>query len=152
MGDASGSAVGKRAGFFRRFVAVLIDVIVVGGVGYGLGRAFGQEVWEIDDGSISYSLTGAPAALSLAFGLLYYVYLEGKPGQTLGKKLLGIRTVDAETGSPIGYGSAVVRYFGRIVSGLPLALGYFWMLWDDNKQTWHDKFSMAVVVPTSSVR
>ena len=29
-------------------------------------------------------------------------------------------------------------------------LGYFWMLWDREKQTWHDKFANDVVVPTSA--
>ena len=104
------------------------------------------------DGTLSYSLTGAPAAISLAFGLLYFIYLEGKPGQTLGKKLVGIRVVDEDGGGPIGYGRAVVRYFGRIISGLPLALGYFAMLWNDDNQTWHDRFSNAVVVPSSSLQ
>lgn len=153
MTEASGSAVGgKRAGFLRRLLAVLIDVVVLAGVGYLLGRAFGQDVYEIDDGMISYSLTGAPAAISLIFGFVYYIYLEGKPGQTIGKKLLGIRVIDAESGGPIGYGRAIVRYFGRIISGLPLGLGYFWMIWDKDKQTWHDKFAKSVVVPTSSLR
>ena len=34
-------------------------------------------------------------------------------------------------------------------SGIPCFLGYFWMLWDSEKQTWHDKMAITVVVPTS---
>ena len=34
----------------------------------------------------------------------------------------------------------------RSVSGLALLVGYFWMLWDRDRQTWHDKFVGAVVV------
>jgi uncharacterized RDD family membrane protein YckC len=28
-------------------------------------------------------------------------------------------------------------------------LGYLWMLWDSEKQTWHDKAANAVVVPST---
>ncbi|HZQ16865.1 MAG TPA: hypothetical protein VFA82_08850 [Gaiellaceae bacterium] len=30
----------------------------------------------------------------------------------------------------------------------PIFPGYFWMLWDGEKQTFHDKFAGSVVVPT----
>lgn len=83
--------------------------------------------------------------------LVYYIALEGSDtGQTLGKKAAGIRVVDLAGAGPIGYGRATVRYFGRIVSAIPLLLGYFWMLWDDQKQTWHDKFASSMVVPVSA--
>jgi uncharacterized RDD family membrane protein YckC len=29
-------------------------------------------------------------------------------------------------------------------------LGYLWMLWDKERQTWHDKFANSVVVPVSA--
>ena len=35
---------------------------------------------------------------------------------------------------------------GGIVSAIPLFLGYFWMLWDKEKQCWHDKIASDVVV------
>ena len=151
FGQISGTALGgARAGFFRRLVAVLVDLVVLAVVGVLVGKAFGQDVFTSTDGQLSYSLTGTPALLMLLIGLAYYVYLEGNPGQTLGKKLLGIRVVDIEGGGAIGYGRAAIRYVGRMVSGFPLCLGYLWMLWDKNKQTWHDKFAKAIVVPTSA--
>lgn len=146
-GQLPGTSVGgARAGFWQRFLAVVVDVVILGLVGFVLGKAFGQDVFTSSDGQVSYSLTGAPALLALLIGLAYYIYLEGGSGQTLGKKLVGIRVADIEGGGPIGYGRATGRYFGRIVSGLPLFLGYLWMLWDKDNQTWHDKFATAVVV------
>ncbi len=77
--------------------------------------------------------------------------LEGSPsGQTVGKRAMSIRVIDSDTGGAIGTGRAVVRYFARWLSAIPCLLGYFWMLWDSDKQTWHDKLSSAVVVPTSA--
>jgi uncharacterized RDD family membrane protein YckC len=58
--------------------------------------------------------------------------------------------IDFRAGGPIGYPRAFIRYIARILSALPFLLGYFWMLWDREKQTWHDKLSNSVVVPTSA--
>ena len=84
---------------------------------------------------------------ALVAGVIYYAKLEGGPsGQTVGKKALGIRVVDAATGGPIGTGRGVGRYFARILSALVCYLGYLWMLWDPEKQCWHDKLVNDYVV------
>lgn len=131
----AGAASGPRAGFWRRFAAVLIDGILLGVVTVILDVA----------------LKGAGSVLSLLVGIGYFVYLEGGPtGQTLGKKAMGIRVISFDTGGPIGYGRAFIRYIGRIVSAIVIYIGYLWMLWDSEKQCWHDKFASDVVVPVSS--
>ncbi len=89
--------------------------------------------------------------LSLALGVAYYGWLEGSPsGQTIGKRMLGIRVYDLRQGGPIGTGRAIGRYFAKILSAIPCLLGYFWMLWDKERQTWHDKIVGSIVVPVSS--
>ena len=126
---------GPRAGFWMRFAAAFIDGILVGGVSFAFSAI---------DPALYY-------VVSLIGGITYYTLLEGGPkGQTVGKMALGIRVIDLGQGGPIGYGRGFIRYIGRILSSIPLALGYLWMLWDPEKQTWHDKLAGAVVVPTSS--
>jgi uncharacterized RDD family membrane protein YckC len=126
---------GPRASFGRRFVAALIDGILLGIVYAILLAVVSQE---------------AAYGLYLLAGIVYYTLLEGgATGQTLGKKALGIRVVDFNSGGSIGYGRGAIRYIGRLVSSIPCLLGYFWMLWDKEKQTWHDKFATSVVVPES---
>jgi uncharacterized RDD family membrane protein YckC len=89
--------------------------------------------------------------LNFLVGISYFTYFEGSPsGQTVGKRVLGIRVVDFNTGGPIDYGRAAIRYVGSILSGIAIYIGYLWMLWDNEKQTWHDKFANAVVVPVSA--
>ena len=79
--------------------------------------------------------------------LAYYTYFEGgDTGQTFGKRAMNIRVVDAQHGGSIGYSRAFIRWITHILSAIPLGLGYFWMLWDPERQTWHDKFAAAVVV------
>ena len=127
---------GPRAGFWLRFAGALIDAILLAIV------------------TVPLQLAVEPAlyyAISLPIGIAYYTLLEGgAKGQTVGKMAVGVRVYDLANGGSIGYGRAFIRYIGRIVSSLPLGLGYFWMLWDKEKQTWHDKFAGSVVVPTSA--
>jgi len=134
-GGAGGTRTGPRASFGTRFLAALVDGVMLGVIGAILSALFGRALG---------------SALQLALGLGYYAYLEGSPsGQTVGKKLLNIRVIDFNGGGPIGPGRALIRYVGRIISAIPCLLGYFWMLWDSEKQTWHDKIATTVVVPTS---
>jgi uncharacterized RDD family membrane protein YckC len=135
VGGAGGGPSGPRAGFWRRFAAAFVDwlillipililELVLKGVGYGL-------------------------ALILVFA--YFIYFEGGPtGQTLGKQALGIRVVSFDTGGPIGHGRAFIRMIGRYLSAIVLYLGYFWMIWDREKQCWHDKLASDVVVPVEA--
>jgi uncharacterized RDD family membrane protein YckC len=124
---------GPRASFGRRLVAYLLDVILVGIASGILAAILGE---------------AAGYGIGTLAGLAYFVFFEGGPkGQTLGKMALGIRVIDFNTGGPIGYGRAIIRYLGRIVSAVVCFLGYLWMLWDKEKQTWHDKFATSVVVP-----
>jgi uncharacterized RDD family membrane protein YckC len=136
MSGPGGVQAGPRASFGIRFVAALIDGVLLGVVGGVLSLILGST---------------AGSLLNLVLGLAYYGYLEGSPsGQTVGKKAMNIRVIDFNGGGPIGTGRALLRYVGRIVSAIPCLLGYFWMLWDSEKQTWHDKIATTVVVPTSA--
>ena len=134
-GGASGPS-GPRAGFGTRFVAALIDGILLTIV------------------NLPVRLLLGPAA-GFGFGLLisfaYYGYFEGGPsGQTVGKKAVDIRVVLAADGGPLGWGTAMLRHLCSYLSGLACLIGYLWMLWDSEKQTWHDKLSATVVVPSAA--
>ena len=131
---ASGPS-GPRAGFWRRFAALLIDGIITGILSGILQAIFGRD---------------AGNGLGTLVALAYYTYFEGSSGQTPGKKVLGIRVIDFGGGGSIGYGRALIRSVGKFVSAIVLLLGFLWMLWDKEKQTWHDKFANSVVVPDSA--
>ena len=95
--------------------------------------------------------TGLYYGINTAIGLAYFTYFFGSPrGQTLGMRAMGIRVYDFSKGGPIGYGRGALRYVGLIVCAIPCFLGFLWMLWDKEKQTWADKIANTVVVPVSS--
>jgi uncharacterized RDD family membrane protein YckC len=137
-GGAPAGPSGPRADFWYRLGGFLIDGVILYVVGLGIGVIFrGSLVSQI--------------LISLAAGIAYSVYFIGSgSGQTPGMRLLNIRAVDAVTGGRVDYGRAFVRYLVGIVSQIPCYLGYFWMLWDPEKQTWHDKVAGTYVVPTSA--
>jgi uncharacterized RDD family membrane protein YckC len=127
---------GPRASFGRRLVASLLDGILVSIV-YWIGFAIGGR--------------GLASVVGIIVSLAYFSYFEGSPsGQTIGKKALGIRVVDFATGGALGFGRGFIRWISRILSTIPCFLGYLWMLWDKEKQTWHDKIATSVVVPESA--
>jgi uncharacterized RDD family membrane protein YckC len=129
----TGGASGPRAGFWRRFAGALIDGILLGIV-EGILRAI--------------TGTGAGTGLYFIVAIVYFTGMIGSSrGQTLGQMALGIRVIDFNTGGSIGYGRAFVRWLVSIVSGIVILLGYLWMLWDKEKQCWHDKAANDVVVP-----
>jgi uncharacterized RDD family membrane protein YckC len=128
-------ASGPRAGFWQRFGAVVVDGVILA-------------VVEV---ILTVALKGVGRILAEILAIAYFVYFEGGPsGQTVGKRALGIRVVSFDTGGPIGYGRAFVRYVGRLVSFFVILLGYLWMLWDSEKQCWHDKMARDVVVPVNA--
>jgi uncharacterized RDD family membrane protein YckC len=127
---------GPRADFVQRLLAALIDGVIVGipfAILYLALHAFGY-------------LIGVLGAIA------YGIYFEAGPaGQTVGKRAMGIRVIRLDTGGPLGWGPAAIRYVVRsLISGLLCGLGYWWMLWDKERQTWHDKAAGTIVVPVSA--
>jgi uncharacterized RDD family membrane protein YckC len=101
------------------------------------------------DGSPEAGLIAGGVALIVAgFLIVAFIYLRalGKTGQTWGRKIVGIKVIGEMSGEPIGFGRALGRQlFASYISSI-FYLGYLWMLWDDKKQTWHDKVVGSIVV------
>jgi uncharacterized RDD family membrane protein YckC len=75
----------------------------------------------------------------------YFIVLEGGPGQTLGKKALGLRVVTS-SGERIGYLKALARYIGKIISGMILCVGFIMAAFDSEKRTLHDRMCNTRVI------
>lgn len=140
----------------KRFLALLIDGIilaVVGGVLGGVyGAVFGANMPVSSDFDREYMQAFAQMQMSaMVIGIIvnaiYHVFFMTRTnGQTPGKQALGIRVVKKD-GTPITIGDAILRnVIGYWVSGIVLYLGYFWAMFDSEKQGWHDKIAGTVVV------
>lgn len=138
---------GERAGFGIRLGGYLLD-----GLLYGLLMA----VFAVPGGILigaSFSdggmIAGGVALIAVGLLLVAFIYLRalGTSGQTWGRKIVGIKVIGEWTGEPIGFERALGRQlFAGLISAQILYLGYLWMLWDDQEQTWHDKVVNSIVV------
>ncbi len=127
----------EYAGRLHRFAAFIIDAIVISVVIVVL-----DAVGIIDIGEPSATDQVLEAVIS--FG--YYILLTAAFGATLGKMALGMRVVD-ESGQKAGFLKVLVREtIGKIVSAIVVFLGFIWILFDGNRQGWHDKIGGTFVV------
>lgn len=74
-------------------------------------------------------------------------WILGGQGQSLGKRVLGVRLLSEETGQPIGTLNAFVRDMCHFVDAIICGVGYLFPLWEAKRQTLADKIMHTVVVP-----
>lgn len=163
--NAPSAAVGagQLAGWWIRVGAMLVDFLVF--VAVGVIIALMLVIPRVSDGHITVDADGTTRgmtpedvrAFALAFLLLfsfqalYKLLMEGRSGQTLGKKAAGIRVVRADDGGQISYGKAFFRWFISFVLNLVNPAGLLdglWPLWDERNQTLHDKAAGTIVIKT----
>ncbi len=100
-----------------RVAAALIDLLLLAGVLVILSTLVGQA--SVSGGNFSFYLTGTWAVVFLALALGYYFVLEAWAGQTVGKRLLGLRVLGAGGARPSVWAVAG-RTLLRVIDWLPL--------------------------------
>jgi len=145
------------AGFWLRFVAFIIDSIVLYFVGTIITLPFiaSMGLRGIMRGHMPMSpeelmpLMGALIRLVLirtVLNWLYYALLESSSWQaTLGKKALGLEVTDME-GRRISFGRATGRFFAKIISALILWIGFIMAGFTEKKQALHDMIAGTLVI------
>jgi len=79
--------------------------------------------------------------------LLFFGWFWTHGGQTLGMRSWRIRVVNSE-GEAVGWGQALRRYLGAILSWGAAGLGFVWILLDHDSCSWHDRLSGTYLVLT----
>ena len=121
MPEVSDTIYLERAGFWIRFWASFLDLVLLG---------------------ILLSFTGA------FFFILWAAYHIGMwlwRGTTIGGIVAGIKVLRLDD-KPLDFSVALVRSLSSFFSAAVLFLGFFWAGWDRDKQSWHDKIAGTVVV------
>jgi uncharacterized RDD family membrane protein YckC len=145
------------AGFWLRFVAFIIDAIVLGCVGWIVTIPFMASMGL--RGILAGYRTNSPEDLIPLMGMLfkvivirailqwlYYALMESSSWQaTLGKKALGLEVTDLE-GNRIGFGRASGRFFAKILSALILWIGFIMAGFTEKKQALHDMIAGTLVI------
>jgi len=86
--------------------------------------------------------------LTLVVSAAYFSFFHGTTGQTPGKMLFGLKVVGQDD-EAVSVEKAFLRWFGYIVSALPLMGGFLMALKDRNGQALHDKIADTLVIAVS---
>jgi len=165
--SARASAPQPYAGFWLRFVASLVDGLILaipfwivvgilismfGGFGMLIHR-FPRDSQPVDPREVMALL--APFFMAFFLGWLvffilqwlYFAILESSERQaTFGKSMMSLRVTNSE-GQRISFGHATGRFFAKIVSGMvPLAIGYIMAGFTERKQALHDLIAGTLVL------
>jgi uncharacterized RDD family membrane protein YckC len=97
---------------------------------------------------VPFMLGLAALVVGLVFHAIVYIRWIGKFGAGPLARRLGVKVVCQRTLQPIGIPRSIGRFFGQYISTWIFYLGYLWMLWDKDKQTWHDKMVNSIVIRT----
>jgi uncharacterized RDD family membrane protein YckC len=146
MADKLPPSEPKYAGFWLRFGASVIDIIVLLAIIAPIEIAvFGLEY-------PSLAMAGETLAvdiwIQLVLPLLAMIVLWRYRSATPGLMLVSAKIVDATTLAPASVGKLTVRAVALLVMWLlfvPL-IGVLWIAFDKRKQGWHDKIAGTVVV------
>jgi uncharacterized RDD family membrane protein YckC/cytoskeletal protein CcmA (bactofilin family) len=115
-----------RAGFWIRMGALLIDIVLVSVIVNFLGSM--DEFWLI-------AIAG--------YGALMWKL----KGTTIGGLVCGIKVVRRD-GAELNWDTAIVRALGCFLSLIAAGLGFLWIVFDEDRQAWHDKIAGTLVVRT----
>lgn len=131
------------ADFWVRFVALLIDWILLSVLSALVLLALGLPlIPDIND----YEARLKMNFISMLIGWLYYAGFESSTYQaTPGKQTMGIFVADTE-GYAISFSRATGRYFGKLLSGLILLIGYIMAAFTERRQALHDLLAKTLVL------
>jgi uncharacterized RDD family membrane protein YckC len=142
------------AGFWRRFVAMIIDslvflpLVVIAILMSGLFGIAMQPSVDLEGLTGAIFSIGVVVLMCLLFvgSWLYHAGMESSRHQaTLGKKALGIIVTDMN-GNRISFARANGRFFGKWVSGMIMNIGYLMAAFTEKKQALHDILAGCLVV------
>ncbi len=131
------------AGFWVRFLAIILDAIVLAIITTALAPVMGSQVTVTGN---TFTINYTANAYSTLIGLVYFIGFWAWRGQTVGMMPFNMQVVGVADGKKIDVVRGLLRYVGFIISIIPLFLGLIWAAFDSRKQGWHDKIAGTVVV------
>jgi uncharacterized RDD family membrane protein YckC len=134
----------KYAGFWMRFLAFIIDAIILLLINTIITVIF--HLTPVDIITKVGPLVIFRQPIFLITGWLYYAFMESSKKQaTLGKWALDLKVTDYDT-NPISFGKATGRFFSKFLSIIIIYIGFLMIAFTKKKQGLHDKLAGALVI------
>jgi len=133
-------------GFFRRLIAMIIDVFIIIFLSLLLVFFLGMFIGGMLQASELIKGIGSYVMLInvLIFWLYYALQESGSKQATIGKRLMGIY-VASESDLPLSFAQASIRHFSKYLSSI-LFIGFFMAAFTKKKQALHDIIAHALVL------
>jgi len=132
----------ETAGFNRRFIAGVLDLILVG----LLASPFAAAIEFVDGNWADPRIIGLMSAITLVLMFAYLTVSIALTGRTAGMRAVSLRTIDLRTGMIPTGGQSMKRAIGYIFGLAFLGLGVIYGLVDPDRRTIHDRFSKTIVI------
>jgi len=153
----------RYAGFWIRFVASFLDTLL-------LALPVGIVIYFLSDGhwfdfaqyqqNLQMAMSGNPHALdnqphtSFRWELVFeisvlivtVIFWDKWGGTTPGKRMVGIKIVDAKTFEDITNKQAITRSLGYIISTIPFGIGFLMVALRKDKRALHDLLANTAVI------
>lgn len=131
------------AGFWIRFWAYVIDMIVVG----SLHRIIVYPILKWQNISIVETSMLSTVVISTAVVMYaYFIIMTKLLRQTLGKMVFGLKVID-ETKEKLSWDTVVFReLIGKFISKTAFFLGFITIGFSSKKKGWHDYFADTIVI------
>ncbi len=123
-------------------MALVLDFVALFVLGFVLDAIFHTNFTTVSDGGIALAFNGIYSLIPLLYVTLSWIYWDGA---TIGKKIMKIKIIKTD-GHSVDWPTAIVRLVGYLASFIPFALGFLWIIWDRNKQGFHDKIAKTYVI------
>lgn len=147
VADVQGKATSlPLSSFKKRSFAFLIDFALI--LAITIAIVFIPQLLSL----ASFNLGGEiSTTLLITIGLLwlYWTLLEGFNGQSLGKRVIGLKVVRTD-GKKMSYDHAAVRNFGKLLPLLPFDLLFGWRIKNQAFMRYFDKFAGTTVIDLRS--
>lgn len=132
----------KYAGFWIRWIAAMVDGLVLGAGGFLAG--FLVEL--VISGAIERVNNLVGQFISILISWIYYVWMTNSTQSTLGKMMVGLK-VQSVDGQKLSFGKVVLREtIGKLISGIILGIGYIMAAFTEKKQGLHDFMAKSIVI------
>jgi len=162
--DDEAPEVGMYAGLGRRFIAFIVDIILiiligsvvitffslVNGVKYAYFMATGVHYSTLTEaGSLDAAIGPAFAALGMLIIVVPWLYFAGfessRSQATPGKVLMHLIVTDLAGNKPT-FARTTLRFFGKFISTLIIFIGFLMIAFTKKRQGLHDKIAGCLVL------
>jgi uncharacterized RDD family membrane protein YckC len=149
----------RPAGFISRSIAFISDLVIISLTStliiFGLNEIlafFGIKVllnrWignSVDPETINQIIRILVGVITWSYAMLYFAIFWYIIGYTPGKYLVGLKIIRLN-GTRLSFWKCILRVLSYYISAILFFMGFFWIIFDQKRQGFHDKIAGTIVI------